>query len=94
VIPDPYREGVAAPELNAPDGFYAPVRGFGLVWESLGAAAGPLGWATEPEQGFDSARQSAGVQSYTTYVRGPDARVYALTRIPQIDFGMWTQVND
>ncbi|MGE5601708.1 MAG: hypothetical protein ACM30E_01580, partial [Nitrososphaerales archaeon] len=44
--------------LTPPTGFFEPVRGFGYVWSDyLGAAEGPLGWATQPEQGICVTRQ-------------------------------------
>jgi hypothetical protein len=53
-----------------------------------------LGWAREEEIGFDSARQAAGRQSYTVYIKGPGATVYAVTLLPNTDGGYWAQVAD
>jgi hypothetical protein len=53
-----------------------------------------LGWALEEEIGFDSARQAAGRQSYTTYIQGPGATVYAVTLVPNTDGGYWVQVKE
>ncbi len=92
VFADPYTTSQTEPTVTPPDNRVAPVRGFGLVWRELGGAEGNLGWALVDEIGFDSARQSAGLQSYTTYIQGPGATVYAVTIIPGTDEGYWMQV--
>ena len=93
VYQDSFVDGMADPDVTAPEGLLSPVRGFGRLWESLGGANSPLGWATAPELGFDSARQAAGRTSYTTYVQGTDGRVYAFTEIPGMPEGYWTVVS-
>lgn len=92
VYTDAYVEGEPDPAATAPAGLFTPLRGFGLLWETLGGAQGALGWATAPEAGFDGARQAAGHTSYTTYVAGPDGIVYAVTQLPGMEVGYWTQV--
>jgi hypothetical protein len=92
VFADPYLVGQPEPTMMPPDNRTAPVRGFGLVWQDLGADDGSLGWAMAEEIGFDSARQAAGRQSFTTYIQGPGATVYAVTIIPGTDGGYWTRV--
>jgi hypothetical protein len=93
VYTDPYVEGMADPTAAAPEGLFTPVRGFGQIWQALGGAeSSGLGWAMAAEIGFDSARQPAGRTSYTTYVQGPGATVYAITEVPSMDGGYWTQV--
>jgi hypothetical protein len=93
VFQDTFVEGMPDPDAVAPEGLLTPIRGFGLVWESLGGAEGSgLGWAMAQEIGFDSARQPAGRTSYTTYIQGPGATVYAITEIPGMDMGYWAQV--
>jgi hypothetical protein len=94
VFADPYLTSQPEPTANPPSNRVAPVRGFGLVWRELGAQDGELGWAREEEIGFDSARQAAGRQSYTTYIQGPGATVYAVTLVPNTDGGYWTQVAE
>jgi hypothetical protein len=89
---DAFVEGMEDPDAEAPEGLLVPVRGFGRLWNALGASAGQLGWATAPEQGFDAARQAAGRTSYTTYIQGPDGRAYAFTEIPGRTVGFWVQV--
>lgn len=90
---DTYQEGMPQAPIAAPAGQFAPVRGFRLVWEELGGAAGALGWATAAEQGFDSARQPAGRISYTTYVALPFG-VAALTELPNSQVGLWAPVTE
>jgi hypothetical protein len=92
VYVDDYMEGMPDPTADAPAGLFTPVRGFGRVWAALGGGDSILGWALAPETGFDSARQPAGSRSYTTFVQGPGDTVYAVTRIPQLEVGLWTQV--
>lgn len=91
---DTFIEGMPDPADEAPEGLLTPVRGFGQLWSTLGGPNGMLGWATAPEQGFDSARQAAGRTSYTTYVQGADGRVYAFTEIPGRAVGFWALVRD
>lgn len=92
VYADTFLEGEELPEIDTPDDLYAPVRGFGKVWQALGGPESDLGWALADETGFDSARQQAGTRSYTTYVQGPGETVYALTFIPGADTGFWARV--
>lgn len=93
VAADTYEEGQLETALTAPDGLYAPIRGFRLVWDALGGAEGVLGWGTAAEGGFDALRQPAGRQSYTTYVRITPQLTIALTVLPGSAAGYWTQVN-
>ena len=47
------------PSLTPPEGLVQPMRGFGKVWrEQLGGPQAQIGWALEPEQGYDMLRQS------------------------------------
>ena len=89
---DQYVEGQPDPSEPAPNGLFTPTRGFGLLWETLGGADSPLGWAQAKEVGYDAARQAAGRTSYTTYVSGPGSVVYALTALPGAANGYWAQV--
>jgi hypothetical protein len=59
---DPWQEGDSNPNLNAPEGYYAPVRGFGEIWyvHYRRNPAG-LGWAVEPERA-----ENAMVQQFTS----------------------------
>lgn len=94
IFNDTYVEGSPDPTATAPEGLLTPIRGFGLVWQTMGGAeASGLGWALASEIGFDSARQPAGRTSYTTYIQGPGDTVYAFTEIPGIERGFWAQVS-
>jgi hypothetical protein len=68
-------------ETPPPDRF-EPVSGFGLVWrgEVLGGQGirDALGWALEPEQGFDTVYQCAmSCDSYwDCYLQGPEGEVF------------------
>lgn len=92
VFADPYVTSQPEPTVTPPENRVAPMRGFGLVWRELGGPESELGWALDAEIGFDSARQVAGRQSYTIYIQGPGATVYAVTLIPGTEGGYWTQV--
>ncbi len=80
-----------------PDGLFEPVSGFGLVWrgevvgaESLRAA---LGWAVEPEVGFDTVYQcetSCGA-SWDCYLQGPEGEIFHLYWL--LHFGHYWEVN-
>ncbi|MDZ4767708.1 MAG: hypothetical protein SGJ24_01150 [Chloroflexota bacterium] len=92
IFEDGYQEGMPESVLIPPPGMSAPVRGFRLVWDALGGAQGDLGWATLPEQGFDSARQAAGRLSYTTYIAATGGTL-ALTELPDSTVGFWSAVS-
>ncbi len=49
---DPYD-----PSIIAPDGYYQPVRGFGLVWRQRPGVRAALGWALAEESGFTAVIQ-------------------------------------
>jgi hypothetical protein len=63
---------------------FQPVRGFGMVWRSEGPGASPdvrdrLGWALQPEFGYEAAYQCDSATKYLTcYLRGPDGEIYRL----------------
>lgn len=42
------------PAFVPPEGLYQPIRGFGKLWRETPGVREGLGWATAPEQGFDS----------------------------------------
>ncbi len=93
VFEDAFVEGQTEPEITAPEGLYAPVRGFGLVWRTLGGAESALGWALAAEGGYDALRQPAGRQSYTVLVRVREDVSYALTLLPGAREGYWAGVE-
>lgn len=55
-LADEYRDGEpeSDPNLNPPEGFVQPVRGFGLAWRSRESLRQRLGWATAPESAFET----------------------------------------
>jgi hypothetical protein len=72
---------------DPPPGLYEPVSGFGLVWRAevewpeAANVRERLGWATEPESGFDTAWQYAVptcVEFWTKYLRGPRGEILRL----------------
>ena len=49
------------PSLTPPEGLLQPVRGFGKVWRtSLHGTQTDVGWALEPERGYDMLAQPFG----------------------------------
>jgi hypothetical protein len=87
---------------DPPPGLYEPVSGFGLVWRgevewpNAGNVRERLGWATEPEFGFDTAYQDAIVacpRAWTTYMRGPHGQILRLAPATTIGWPLvWEQV--
>jgi hypothetical protein len=88
---DPWQEG--DPEelgVEAPEGMYAPKRGFGQIWWRH-YRRGPvqLGWATEPEhaeravaQAFSSGAMVMWVDGQNVYAFGPDRLQVSIFRRP------------
>jgi hypothetical protein len=74
--------------VTAPDGFYAPVSGFGLLWRgdtvNLPAYREALGWALGPEFGYETVHQcddalpSGGRSWQTCCLSGPQGDVVVL----------------
>ena len=83
---DPLLAGDTPPEptdLQPPDGYYAPIRGFGLVWRGEVPTADDvrrrLGWALEPEYNFATQFQAnQSTYSPMLYVLSPDEKILAL----------------
>lgn len=92
IYEDTFVEGNPDPTAEPPDGLFAPVRGFGIVWEALGGADGDLGWAISPETGTQVVMQPAGRLSYSTYLQ-MGTILYALTRYPGMERGFWINVE-
>ena len=72
---------------NPPPGLYEPVSGFGLLWRGeIEGLAGidlrqRLGWATEPEFGYDTAQQCSmrsHPRAWSCYMRGPHGEILRL----------------
>jgi hypothetical protein len=95
VFQDVFEEGVADVEYDdIPDDRVPAIRGFGIIWNQLGGPDSSLGWGLAPEGGIDAARQAAGRLSYTTYIRGAEGAVYAVTFIPGEAMGYWMQITE
>lgn len=83
---DPWAPGLPEndPALNPPEGYQQPVRGFGMVWRGEGPGADPevrsrIGWALQPEFGYDAALQcDSATTALTCYLRGPDGEIIRL----------------
>lgn len=91
VYTDNFKEGdpESDPSLTPPAGLLQPVRGFGLIWRSHPEVRDNLGWATAPESGFDSWRQSYqgfGMHNFTLWVKDINQRIYQLDPMGS----MWT----
>ncbi len=78
---DEWREGDPDrdPNLQAPTGIQQPIRGFGLVWRTYPSARERLGWAVEPEKGYQTTLQRTTRYKYNaTYIRAEDGSVWYL----------------
>jgi hypothetical protein len=81
---DAFEEGdpESDPDIVPPGGLYQPVRGFGLVWRTHPEVRERLGWATAPEAGSETWRQSfseMAMHSYLTLIQGIDGMIYYLS---------------
>jgi hypothetical protein len=68
-------------DIVPPDGLYQPVRGFGLIWRENPVVREQLGWATAPEAGFETWRQSYSARAMhasANAIQGIDGTVYVL----------------
>lgn len=78
---DEWNQGEPAsnPALDPPAGLQQPVRGFGLVWREQAGVRNRLGWATGPEQGYQTALQRTSHYRYPVlYIRALDGGVWQL----------------
>jgi len=84
-VEDTWEEGQleSDPSVEPPAGRYQPIRGFGKVWREVNDIRQQLGWALNPELGFDTIIQeqesSEGIPE-TTFVRLFNEKVAALTQ--------------
>jgi len=79
------------PAIVPPEGFRQPIRGFGKLWRNNAEVRERLGWALEPERGFDGAYQIGWEPAYEAdgaYLRTVDGRVLALSVL-----GLWNYVT-
>ncbi len=80
---DTFKEGdpESDPSLVPPAGLLQPIRGFGLVWRTYPEVRDNLGWATAPESGFDTWRQSYqgyGMHNLTIWLKDINQTIYEL----------------
>lgn len=69
-------------DIEPPEGLYAPVSGFGLIWRGDAQGTGYrelLGWATMPEFGYQARYQCDAQEQPTCYVLHPDDWIVVLT---------------
>jgi hypothetical protein len=67
------------PSIEPPPGRYQPIRGFGMVWREQPGVRDRLGWAVEPETGYETAIQRTSYVRYNhTYIRARDGGVWRL----------------
>jgi hypothetical protein len=67
------------PSIEPPEGLYQPIRGFGLVWREQSGVHDRLGWAVDPEAGYETAIQRTSYIKYNhTYIRARDGGVWHL----------------
>jgi len=83
VYNDTFKEGdpESDPNLVPPAGLLQPVRGFGLIWRSYPEVRDNLGWATAPESGFNTWRQSYqgyGMHNLTIWLKDINQTIYEL----------------
>jgi hypothetical protein len=75
------------PSIVPPVGLVQPIRGFGQLWRENDRVRERLGWALDPERGYDGAYQIAWEPAYESdgaYLRTIDGRVAALSIL-----GLW-----
>lgn len=81
-VPDEFEEGLPERDdsLVPPPERLQPVRGFGLVWRDEADVRDRLGWAVEPEVGYDGIIQvsSGGSENEVTYLRLRDGGILTL----------------
>ncbi|MEJ5308466.1 MAG: hypothetical protein WHX52_01725 [Anaerolineae bacterium] len=80
---DPERD----PSLTPPAGLLQPIRGFGLVWRTYPEVRDHLGWATAPESGFNTWRQSYqgyGMHNLTIWVKDINQKIYKLNSMGSV----------
>jgi hypothetical protein len=81
VYPDTFTDGLPESDdsLVPPAGRLQPVRGFGLVWRESEAVRERLGWALEPELGYDGIIQATGsAGNETTFLRVRDGGILSI----------------
>jgi hypothetical protein len=76
---DPEDPAAENDDYDPPEGYVVPKRGFGLVWGMYSYIRESLGWALEPEFGYDTTYQlSADPINGRLYALDPDGRLVIL----------------
>jgi hypothetical protein len=80
---DMFQEGdpESDPDIVPPEGFYQPVRGFGLVWRENPDVRDQLGWAAAPEAGFETWLQfysARAMHASANALQGVDGTIHVL----------------
>jgi hypothetical protein len=91
VYPDAWTTGMpeSDPDIEPPEGFYQPIRGFGLVWREKPSTLGGLvrdhlGWAlaryeVEYTGAYQCEVESSAGDSVDCFVRGPDGSIIRMS---------------
>ncbi len=80
-FPDAWEPGDPISDTNIipPEGYYQPVRGFGLVWREALNVRDRLGWAIEPEEDYETAYQRTARWKYNEFfIQATDGGVWHL----------------
>lgn len=82
LVPDTFVEGDPERDDNIipPAGLLQPIRGFGKIWRENQRTRERLGWALQPEFGYDGLTQSSGTTDATraTYLRAAEGDILEL----------------
>jgi hypothetical protein len=83
------------PAIVPPEGLLQPIRGFGKLWRETAGVRDKLGWATAPEQGFDTNWQQRFQESLPSvaYVRTLDGQVVEIAGWGWATGGTWKPVS-
>lgn len=83
------------PEIVPPEGLLQPIRGFGKLWRENDDLRERLGWATAPEQGFDTVWQQQIRESIPSvaYVRTLEGQVVRIEGWGWQTGGSWSPVG-
>jgi hypothetical protein len=78
-FPDTFGEGIPDSDdsIIPPPERFQPIRGFGLVWRENPEVRERLGWAVEPELGYDGMIQTSLASEETLYLRVRDSGILA-----------------
>jgi hypothetical protein len=94
---DTWMEGQPESDLAIvpPEGLLQPVRGFGKLWRETPEVRDKLGWATAPEQGFDTHWQQRFQESLPSvaYVHTLDGQVIEIAGWGWVTGGTWKVVT-